>query len=198
MSKGARRLFAALVLLASLGAAASAWGAQQVHILLYHRVGDARHPSTNVALDAFIQQMKHLAEGGFEVVTTGALESFLREGKPLPERAVVIQFDDGSTTTFNCGFESGAGVQDLRISGTKAVIRLDDFLRSRREDHAGAYEYRSGWVGREEVVVPEYDDPEPEAVVHDVRGDRDRLAADLSEHEGREIYRDGRVGHANL
>jgi predicted dehydrogenase len=66
----------------------------------------------------------------------------------------VIRFDDGSTSTWNCGFESGAGVQDLRISGTEAVIRLDDFLRSRRDDHAGAYEYRTGWRDREEVVVP--------------------------------------------
>jgi hypothetical protein len=34
------------------------------------------------------------------------------------------------------------------------VIKLDDFLRSRRDDHAGAYEYRSGWNDLEEVVVP--------------------------------------------
>ena len=66
----------------------------------------------------------------------------------------VIRFDDGSTTTWNCGFESGAGIQDLRISGTRAVIRLDDFLRSRRDDHAGAYEFRTGWRDIEEVVVP--------------------------------------------
>jgi predicted dehydrogenase len=66
----------------------------------------------------------------------------------------VVRFDDGSTTTWNCGFESGAGIQDLRISGKTAVIKLDDFLRSRRDDHAGAYEYRSGWNDREEIVVP--------------------------------------------
>jgi predicted dehydrogenase len=66
----------------------------------------------------------------------------------------VIRFDDGSTTTWNCGFESGAGVQDLRITGNRGVIKLDDFLRSRRDDHAGAYEYRTGWNDRGEVVVP--------------------------------------------
>jgi predicted dehydrogenase len=66
----------------------------------------------------------------------------------------VILFDDGSTSTWNCGFESGAGVADLRITGTTGVISLDDFLRSRRDDYAGAYEYRSGWSDREEVVVP--------------------------------------------
>ena len=65
-----------------------------------------------------------------------------------------MRFDDGSTSTWNCGFESGSGVMDLRISGTKGVIKLDDFLRSRRDDHAGAYEFLSGWNDREDVVVP--------------------------------------------
>jgi predicted dehydrogenase len=66
----------------------------------------------------------------------------------------VLLFDDGSTSTWNCGFESGAGIQDLRITGTRAVVRLDDFLRSRRDDHSGAYEYRTGWRDREDIVVP--------------------------------------------
>ena len=61
----------------------------------------------------------------------------------------VVRFDDGSTTTWHCGFESGAGVQDLRISGAAGVIKLDDFLRSRRDDHAGAYEYSTGWRDRQ-------------------------------------------------
>jgi predicted dehydrogenase len=66
----------------------------------------------------------------------------------------VVRFDDGSTTSWNCGFESGAGIQDLRITCKTGVIKLDDFLRSRRDDHAGAYEYRSGWNDLEEIVVP--------------------------------------------
>jgi predicted dehydrogenase len=66
----------------------------------------------------------------------------------------VIRFDDGSTSTWNCGFESGGAVQDLRISGEKGVIRMHDFLRSRREDHAGVYELSRGWGEVSEVVVP--------------------------------------------
>ena len=34
------------------------------------------------------------------------------------------------------------------------MIKLDDFLRSRREDHTGVYEYRSGWDERQQVEVP--------------------------------------------
>ena len=40
----------------------------------------------------------------------------------------VILFDDESTMTWNCGFDSGGVNMDLRISGANGVIRLDDFL----------------------------------------------------------------------
>jgi predicted dehydrogenase len=90
-------------------------------------------------------------------VAIAAVDAYLRrhpETKAVVSASGVIRFDDGSTSTFNCGFDSGAGVQDLRISGTKAVVKLDDFLRSRRDDHTGVYEYRSGWDERKQVEVP--------------------------------------------
>ena len=66
----------------------------------------------------------------------------------------VIVFDDGSTTTFNCGFESGAGVMDLRISGAAGIIKLDDFLSQRRSDNFGVYDHLTGWGSSEQVEVP--------------------------------------------
>lgn len=57
----------------------------------------------------------------------------------------VILFDDGSTTTWNCGFDSGGMNMDLRISGENGVIRLDDFLDtgadgiSRFTHHKGSF-----------------------------------------------------------
>lgn len=107
--------------------------------------------------DAGWYNMRAAVEYTAPGIEIAAVEAFLRrhpQTNAVVSGSGVIQFDDGSTSTFTCGFESGAGVQDLRISGTKAVIKLDDFLRSRRDDHGGAYEYRSGWVNREEVVVP--------------------------------------------
>jgi predicted dehydrogenase len=50
----------------------------------------------------------------------------------------VIQFDDGSTSTWNCGFDSGAGNMDLRISGARGTIKLDDFV-SGGGDKAASY-----------------------------------------------------------
>jgi len=66
----------------------------------------------------------------------------------------VIRFNNGATTTFNCGFESGGSVTDLRITGPGGVIRVDDFLRSRRDDHTGVIQYSKGWESTELIEVP--------------------------------------------
>jgi len=46
----------------------------------------------------------------------------------------VMHFSDGSTSTWNCGFNSGALVQDLRITGPDGVIWIDDFVTIRGGD----------------------------------------------------------------
>lgn len=94
-------LISTTLLLGSHGvalAAASADGG--VTILLYHRVGDERYPSTNVTLEGFRQQMDYLATAGYTVVSTKAVEQYLLQGATLPPKAVAIQFDDGFRTVY--------------------------------------------------------------------------------------------------
>jgi len=91
-------------------------------------------------------------------VGIASIDAYLRRHKETGAAVSgsgVIVFDDGSTTTWNCGFESGAGIMDLRISGAAGVIKLNDFLSQRRGDHAGVYQYLQGW-GREgeQIEVP--------------------------------------------
>ena len=86
-----------------------------------------------------------------------SVETFLRRGKETGAAVSgsgVIVFNDGSTTTWNCGFESGAGIMDLRISGAIGVIKLDDFLSQRSSDQAGVYQYLKGWGNSEMVEIP--------------------------------------------
>jgi predicted dehydrogenase len=58
----------------------------------------------------------------------------------------VLRFTDGSTSTWNCGFDSGAVVMDLRISGTRGSVSLDDFL-SQSPDNSADYLHRAGGWG---------------------------------------------------
>ena len=55
----------------------------------------------------------------------------------------IVLFNDESTTTWNCGFDSGAVVMDLRISGANGVISLNDFL-SNNSDGSAAYTCHRG------------------------------------------------------
>ena len=68
-----------------------------------------------------------------------------------PETGAVIsgsgnlQFNDGSTSTWNCGFDSGAVVMDLRVTGTNGVINIDDFLSQNRDGSADFLYRKGGW-----------------------------------------------------
>ena len=58
----------------------------------------------------------------------------------------VLRFSDGSTSTWNCGFDSGAVVTDLRITASNGVVNMDDFI-SQSPDGSADYLYRSGGWG---------------------------------------------------
>jgi predicted dehydrogenase len=58
----------------------------------------------------------------------------------------VIGFDDGSSTTWNCAFDSGALVIDLRMTGKDGVIAMSDFMVN-RPDGSAAYTFRKGGFG---------------------------------------------------
>jgi len=62
----------------------------------------------------------------------------------------LVVFDDDSTTTWNCGFDSGGVVMDLRITGAAGVINIDDFL-SQSPDHSASYLYRRGGWGPDAI-----------------------------------------------
>ena len=90
-------------------------------------------------------------------VEIASVDAYLRrhsETNAVVSGSGIIVFNDGSTTTWNCGFESGAGIMDLRISGATGVIKLDDFLSQRRSDNAGVYELLQGWGNSEQIEVP--------------------------------------------
>jgi peptidoglycan/xylan/chitin deacetylase (PgdA/CDA1 family) len=77
--------------------------ADHLHVLIYHRFGDNRYPSTNISLAAFSAQMRYLRDHGYQVLRAGEVVTLLREKKSLPPKAVVLTVDDAYTT-----FKSGA------------------------------------------------------------------------------------------
>ncbi|MEU4203088.1 polysaccharide deacetylase family protein [Streptomyces sp. NPDC045470] len=69
-----------------------------VPILMYHAIAHAPSPAAldlSVTPRAFAEQMAVLDDRGFTPLTTAQLGTAWRGGRPLPERPVLITFDDG-------------------------------------------------------------------------------------------------------
>lgn len=69
----------------------------------------------------------------------------------------VMHFSDGSTSTWNCAFNSGALVQDLRITGPDGVIWVDNFVSIRGDDQGGRFSLSRG--GKPRDIEPPFSKP---------------------------------------
>jgi peptidoglycan/xylan/chitin deacetylase (PgdA/CDA1 family) len=75
-------------------------------ILVYHAVRELRPEdgpdarAFNTTPEAFERQMSHLAENGYEPVSFDDLLSAIMEGGELPEKPVLLTFDDGSESQY--------------------------------------------------------------------------------------------------
>jgi peptidoglycan/xylan/chitin deacetylase (PgdA/CDA1 family) len=78
------------------GGRAPVRSASAVPILLYHEIGVARTPPgpTAISVERFREQMDFLAVRGYTTLSIDQLLGFL-DGKAVPERSVVLTFDDG-------------------------------------------------------------------------------------------------------
>ena len=63
-------------------------------VVMYHRFGEARHPSTNISLAQFEAHIKELQSGKYRVMGLPEIVDAVRKGKPLPDRTVGLSVDD--------------------------------------------------------------------------------------------------------
>lgn len=104
-------------------------GYQTVPILCYHRVGSRASPMI-MPPDTFEAQMAYLAHNNYRVIRLGDLIEFLEGKGQLPERAVVITFDDGHISSYQHAYPV------LRKYGFPATFFLyTDFLNAGQALH---------------------------------------------------------------
>ncbi len=95
----------------------------------YNMRAAVEYLSPNARLDSVSAHLRRDADTGAAVSGSG-----------------LLVFDDGSTSTWNCGFDSGGVVMDLRITGAEGAINIDNFL-SQDRDGSASYLYRTGGWG---------------------------------------------------
>ena len=96
------RLFLLPVLMAATlaGAAMTARAADHATILMYHRFGEDKYPSTNVRIAQFEEHLEILASGPYSVWPLEEIISHLQAGKPVPDRTVAITIDDAYLSVY--------------------------------------------------------------------------------------------------
>ena len=100
---------------------------RSLRVLMYHKVNDLPGNPLSVPVSLFDEQMAQLRDLGYSVVGLDDVLAFYRDGARLPERPVLITFDDG----YRDNLEHAAPV--LRRHGYPAVLFVPlAYLEDRR------------------------------------------------------------------
>jgi peptidoglycan/xylan/chitin deacetylase (PgdA/CDA1 family) len=68
---------------------------RSLRVLMYHKVNDLENNRMSMPVSRFDEQMAELKELGYTVVDLDAVLGHYVDGRPLPDGAVLITFDDG-------------------------------------------------------------------------------------------------------
>ncbi len=116
-------------------------------ILLYHRFGDGRHPTTSVSMEDFEAQMRYLKENNYKVIPIDKLVELLKDKKPIPPKTVVIAIDDGYRSTMKAyRVLKRYGFPFVVFLYMEAVGRYPDFLtleQMREMERSGLVEFEN-------------------------------------------------------
>jgi peptidoglycan/xylan/chitin deacetylase (PgdA/CDA1 family) len=63
-------------------------------VVMYHRFGETKFPSTNVRLEQFQAHIEELTSGAYKVLPIPEIVTAIKQGKRLPDRTVGISIDD--------------------------------------------------------------------------------------------------------
>lgn len=98
---------------------------------IYHRVGDARYPSTDTRTVQFEDQLEWLAKNDYQVWPLPRIVEYLGAGKSIPDHVVAITVDDA----FQSFYENGYPLLKARdwpftvfVSTDSVDAKLADFM----------------------------------------------------------------------
>ena len=88
------RWIVGLLLCAAVFGGWPAFAASSGVIIMYHRFGEDRYPSTSVTVEQLESHIRELQSGTYTVMPLAEMVASVRQGTPLPDRAVAITVDD--------------------------------------------------------------------------------------------------------
>ena len=121
----------------------------KVPILTYHHITDTGNGDTEISEEAFRAQMAALSEMGYTSVFFSDLESYVNYGTPLPEKPVVITFDDGYMSNYSRAFPI---LEEYGMKATVFVIGVSVGSTEHYKDTEFPITPHFGWDEAREMV----------------------------------------------
>jgi len=69
-------------------------------LIVYHRVGEERTPSTNIKTEQFKAQIDKLLEDEFTILPLKEVVQTIQSLKPLPNKTIALTFDGGYSSAY--------------------------------------------------------------------------------------------------
>ena len=110
----------------------------QVPIIMYHSLLAKNTNEWNIHPEAFERDLRYLSENGYTAVFISDLIAFVHEGRPLPEKPVVLTFDDGYYNNYS------QGTPLLEKYDMKIVLSVIGASSDHWTKHAGETDERYG------------------------------------------------------
>lgn len=87
-----------------------------VPVLNYHQINDRDKNALTLSSRQFAAQMDYLSVAGYHTITVDELADALEKGRALPEKPVLLTFDDGYRDNYDVAYPI------LKAYGMKAII----------------------------------------------------------------------------
>ncbi|WP_253200460.1 polysaccharide deacetylase family protein [Clostridium sp. CF012] len=71
-----------------------------IPVLMYHAIGYEKGNTARIPKEKFKAQMKYLKDNGYSTLTLDEAYDFFKTNKPVPQKSVVLTFDDGYVDNF--------------------------------------------------------------------------------------------------
>lgn len=128
MKKRLRNIVVAIIVLfclvvAALYHVATSAPPQAVPVLNYHQINDRDNNALTVHTDQFEKQMQYLHDNGYTTITPAEMMDAWQNGTPLPDKPVIITFDDGYVDNYKNAYPI---LQKYNLRAT--IFLISDYL----------------------------------------------------------------------
>jgi len=92
-------------------------------VLLYHRFGEDKYPSTNIRVEQFRNQISQLKSGGYHFMALSTAVDALKNHEKFPSRTIIITIDDAYRSFADTGWPllKAAGIPATLFVSTDPV-----------------------------------------------------------------------------